>query len=150
MRIDVVIKADAPIDAFGVGTNIGVSTDAPFVDIVYKMVRYDGRDVRKLSPGKMTLAGQKQVFRSCGESGTYRLDTIGLRNEKINDRLLLLEQVMKNGRLTRPHPSLGRIRNQFQRNFRALAESLKALDAVETYPVDISSRLRRLQDDVSS
>ncbi|MFZ1955973.1 MAG: nicotinate phosphoribosyltransferase, partial [Desulfobacterales bacterium] len=68
-KIEKVIAAGAQIDAFGVGTYVGVSADAPFTDIVYKMVHCDRRDVRKLSPGKATLAGEKQVFRDCDENG---------------------------------------------------------------------------------
>jgi nicotinate phosphoribosyltransferase len=147
-KIEKVVEAGAQIDAFGVGTNIGVSADAPFIDIVYKMVRCDRGDVRKLSPGKVTLAGEKQVFRDCDENGTYRSDTIGLRSDTLNDRLLLLEPVMKNGRLTRPHPSLESIREQFGRNFNALADSFKALNTAATYPVDISPRLQRLQENL--
>jgi nicotinic acid phosphoribosyltransferase len=45
----------AKIDAFGVGTKMGVSADAPFLDIAYKLVKYDGRPVLKLSSGKKTL-----------------------------------------------------------------------------------------------
>ncbi|MGW8187254.1 MAG: nicotinate phosphoribosyltransferase, partial [Desulfobacterales bacterium] len=144
-KIEKVVKAGARIDAFGVGTNIGVSADAPFIDIVYKMVRYDRRDVRKLSPGKVTLAGEKQVFRDCDKNGIYRSDTIGLRSDTMNDHLLLLEPVMKNGRLTRPHPSLDAIREQFKMNLYALPDSFKALNAAATYPVGISARLQRLQ-----
>ncbi|MDP4978510.1 MAG: nicotinate phosphoribosyltransferase, partial [Desulfobacterales bacterium] len=147
-KIEKVIAAGAQIDAFGVGTNVGVSVDAPFIDIVYKMVHCDRRDVRKLSPGKETLAGEKQVFRDCDENGVYRSDTIGLRSDTLHDRLPLLEQVMKNGRLTRPHPSLEAIREQFGRNFNALANSFKALNAAATYPVDISPRLQRLQENL--
>jgi nicotinate phosphoribosyltransferase len=147
-KIEKVVAAGAQIDAFGVGTNVGVSADAPFTDIVYKMVHCDRRDVRKLSPGKVTLAGEKQVFRDCDEKGIYRSDTIGMRSDVLNDRLPLLEQVMKNGRLTRPHPSLEEIREKFGRNFNALANSFKALNAAATYPVDISPRLQRLQENL--
>ena len=145
-KIEKVVEAGAQIDAFGVGTNIGVSADAPFIDIVYKMVRCERRDVRKLSPGKVTLAGEKQVFRDCDKNGSYRSDTIGLRSDALNDRLLLLKPVMIDGRLTRPHPPLEAIREQFGRNFNALADSFKALNAAATYPVDISPHLQRLQE----
>ena len=147
-KIEEVVEAGALIDAFGVGANIGVSADAPFVDIVYKMVRCDRRDVRKLSPGKVTLAGEKQVFRDCDENGSYRSDTIGLRSDTLDERLPLLEPVMKNGRLTRPHPPLKAIRAQFGRNFIFLADSFKTLNAATPYPISISPRLQRLQENL--
>ncbi|MBA2459627.1 MAG: nicotinate phosphoribosyltransferase, partial [Gemmatimonadales bacterium] len=57
------LAAGAPIDAFGVGTRMNVSADAPSVDLVYKLVCYDGRDVLKLSEGKETWVGEKAVYR---------------------------------------------------------------------------------------
>lgn len=53
----------ARIDAFGVGTKVGVSAAAPYLDIAYKRVKYDGRPVLKLSSGKKTLVEEKQVLR---------------------------------------------------------------------------------------
>jgi nicotinate phosphoribosyltransferase len=47
----------APIDAYGVGTKVGVSADAPYLDTAYKLVAYGGRPVMKLSPGKITAPG---------------------------------------------------------------------------------------------
>ena len=57
------VRAGAPVDAFGIGTQMGVSADAPYVDTVYKLVEYDGRPVLKLSPAKATAPGAKQVWR---------------------------------------------------------------------------------------
>ena len=53
------VAAEAPIDAFGVGTRLNVSADAPSLDLVYKLVRYRDRDVLKLSEGKETWVGAK-------------------------------------------------------------------------------------------
>lgn len=74
--IDRLVKQGAPIDVFAVGTRIGVSNDAPYLDAAYKLVDYDGRPVMKLSQGKVTVPGAKQVFRGPG----FR-DTIALRDE---------------------------------------------------------------------
>src|SRR5437899_2151958 len=63
LAVDDLLAAGAPIDAFGVGTLAGVSADAPSLDSVYKLVSYAGRPAFKLSPGKETLPGPKQVFR---------------------------------------------------------------------------------------
>src|SRR5439155_17224817 len=68
-------RAGAPIDAFGVGTKMGTSEDAPSLESVYKLVAYDGRPVMKLSAGKATAPGAKQIFR--GPDG----DVVGLREE---------------------------------------------------------------------
>ena len=147
-KIASVLSAGARIDAFGVGTKIGVSADAPYMDIVYKMVRFAGRDVRKFSPQKVTLAGEKQVFRVAGDSGIYLKDYIGVRKENVDGGLPMLASVMKGGRVLGPHPSLSQIRDSFNANFSALPESIKALDAGQTYPVLITARLKELQKDL--
>src|SRR5918994_2087832 len=69
------VRAGAPVDAFGIGTQLGVSADAPYVDAVYKLVEFDGRPVLKLSPAKATAPSAKQVWR--GPAG----DMIGLPGE---------------------------------------------------------------------
>ena len=57
------VAEGAPLDAFGIGTQMGVSADAPFVDSVYKLADFGGRPVLKLSAGKATAPGRKQVWR---------------------------------------------------------------------------------------
>ncbi|HKZ75282.1 MAG TPA: nicotinate phosphoribosyltransferase, partial [Actinomycetota bacterium] len=95
--VDRLVTAGAPIDAFGVGTRVGVSADAPYLDSVYKLVEYDGRPVLKLSEAKATEPGRKQVFR--GEGG----DVIGLRDEPPPPGSEpLLVPVMLEGRRTGP------------------------------------------------
>ena len=74
-RIAALVDGGAPIDAFGVGTRLGTSADAPYVGMVYKLVEQDGAPRLKLSPGKATLPGRKQVWRSDG------IDILGLVDE---------------------------------------------------------------------
>ncbi|MEX2486498.1 MAG: nicotinate phosphoribosyltransferase, partial [Nitriliruptoraceae bacterium] len=61
------VQSGAPVDGFGVGTALTVSQDHPGLDIVYKLVDYDGRSVAKFSGVKSTFPGPKQVFRSDGD-----------------------------------------------------------------------------------
>jgi len=58
------VAAGVPVDAFAVGTKVGTSADAPYLDATYKLVEYDGRPVMKLSTGKATWPGRKQVYRA--------------------------------------------------------------------------------------
>ncbi|MBL0714106.1 MAG: nicotinate phosphoribosyltransferase [Desulfosarcina sp.] len=143
--LDAVVKAGAPIDAFGVGTRMGVSADAPYMDIVYKLVRRGNRDVRKLSPGKITLAGKKQVFRRAGKNGLYREDIIACREEIVEDAEGLLEPVMNKGRRLHPQVPLEEIRKNFQSNFARLDVCYKNIHGHQAYPVRISPRLQALQ-----
>jgi len=144
-KIAKVISEGAAIDAFGVGTKVGVSADAPFVDVVYKMVRFKGRDVRKLSPGKETLAGEKQVFRTSDQKGCYSGDIIGQRDETIAEGKPLLEKVMESGRLLYPHPQLQMLQERFKENFAALDDGYKSIQDHKAYPVKLSARLKNLQ-----
>jgi len=144
-KIERVLSEGARIDAFGVGTKIGVSADLPYLDIVYKLVRYDGRDVRKLSPGKVTLAGKKQVFRFSGPDGRFREDVIGRRDETMPSAEPLLDCCMVGGRRTRPPESLDELRRRFQQNFACLDAAYKPLVSPAGYPVRISPALRRIQ-----
>jgi len=74
-RIADLLAAGAPIDAFGVGTQLGTSADAPYLGMVYKLVEQAGEPRLKLSPGKHTAPGRKQLWRGDGE------DVIALAGE---------------------------------------------------------------------
>jgi nicotinate phosphoribosyltransferase len=144
-QISDLISKGVAINAFGVGTRMGVSADAPYLDIVYKMVRFKGKDIRKLSPGKINLPGEKQVFRKTDDKGRFLGDTIALKNERHPDNMIaLLKPVMENGRITEPSPSLDQIRNAFARNFLCLEDRYKALEDAKEYPVAISADLKKI------
>jgi nicotinate phosphoribosyltransferase len=92
------VAAGAPIDAIGIGTRLVTVADSPFLDTVYKLVEYAGRPVAKLSSGKVTLPGAKQVFRA----EAFR-DVLSLRDERAPaGTLRLLEPVMRDGRRLNP------------------------------------------------
>jgi nicotinate phosphoribosyltransferase len=95
-EIGQLLAAGAPIDGFGVGTDMGVSRDAPSLDIAYKLVEYAGRGRLKLSTGKALLPGRKQVFR-VERDGVADHDVIGRRDESLPGRPML-QQVMAGGR----------------------------------------------------
>ncbi len=143
------LKEDARIDAFGVGTKMGVSADAPYFDMAYKLVQYGERPIMKLSTGKVNLAGGKQVFRKTDHQGQFLEDIIGTRDETIEAACPLLEPVMQDGKLLRKHPSLEEIRERFRKNFAALDEKYKTLDGAHLYPVKLSARLSALQETAS-
>lgn len=143
------IKAGASIDGFCVGTKMGVSADAPFMDVAYKMVRFGNKNIRKISTGKVSLAGEKQVFRFSYDSGRYKEDIIGMRSEKFKTAQPLLEPVMKNGKRLNSPPSLLDIRERFKRKFSQLDETYKHLTKKVVYPVEVSRQLKELQKTVT-
>ncbi len=75
------MAADAPIDAYGIGTRLGTSADAPSLDMVYKLVQFGEVPKLKLSAGKATLVGPKQVWRRAGLDGLFVSDLIARRSE---------------------------------------------------------------------
>ena len=144
--IDSLLRDGAPIAGFGVGTRIGSSADAPWTDSVYKLVEYAGEPVLKLSVGKETLPGRKQIYRYEDDAGGYARDVIAMADAPPPDAAAsLLEDVMQEGRALRPHPTLDESRNLFQRGFAALPEDVKALTGAAAYPVEISPELAALQ-----
>lgn len=97
-RIAEALADGALIDGFGVGTNMGVSSDSPSLDMAYKLVEYDGRPTLKLSADKETLPGAKQVFRITDGDGLAGRDVIALREEEPpHGGQPLLVDVMKSG-----------------------------------------------------
>jgi nicotinate phosphoribosyltransferase len=147
-KIQKILTAGAIIDAFGVGTKMGVSADAPYLDMAYKMVMYNGRPVMKLSSGKVSLAGPKQVFRQRDEQGFFKGDLIGLLDEEVADSESLLETVMQDGKRLLPREPLPKIQERFREEFNLLPETYKDLEGNPNYPVEITPRLQALQDQV--
>ncbi len=144
-KIEEVIKSEGKVNAFGVGTKMGVSADAPYFDMAYKLVKYDGRPVLKLSTGKETLVDEKQVFREFDEKGEMIKDIIGMRDEKINGMETLLIPVMKEGRIIYDLPSLPQIQNRFLEDFSRLKAPFKRNISPDYYKVELSPRLSDLQ-----
>ena len=140
-----VLAGGGLIDSFAVGTKIGVSADAPYFDCAYKLVKYAGRPVMKLSTGKVTLVDKKQIFRRYDAQGRLGRDTIALREEVIPEAAPLLQKFMAGGRVTQDLPTLKESREYFLSQFNLLPESYKALEEPEPYPVDLSPGLRDLQ-----
>ena len=147
-QIDALVRNQAPIDIFGVGTKAGVSADAPWSDMAYKLVCYDGRPVMKLSTEKESLPGGKQVFRFKDGSGRFSRDVIGLEEESLAAGSPLLTEVMREGAVTGPSPSLNEIRDCFNQDFSSLPEDYKALVNPPEYPVSLSDRLTELTGQV--
>jgi nicotinate phosphoribosyltransferase len=139
------VAAGAPIDGFGVGTEMGVSADAPSLEIIYKLVEYADRGRVKLAPGKTVLPGQKQIFR-VERDGIAEHDVLACDDESLPGRALL-QPVMKGGvRVGVPEPldiARTRARNELDR----LPERLRRLEtASEPYRVEVSARLAQSSD----
>jgi nicotinate phosphoribosyltransferase len=144
--IAALLAAGAPIDGFGIGTRLTTSADAPSVDLVYKLVRLDGRDVLKLSEGKRTWVGPKHVMRRLGPDGKLAGDTLALADDSVPPgATTLLETVMRGGELARPHPPLTEIRAHCAAQLATLPDGVRRLSEPETYAPVPSEHLRGRQ-----
>jgi nicotinate phosphoribosyltransferase len=138
--VDGLVRSGAPIDTYAVGTRVGVSADAPFLDSAYKMVEYDGRPVMKLSSAKVTAPGPKQVFRRPGYA-----DVIGLADEQPPaDGRPLLEPVMRGGQRTGDRPTLDGCRARFAADLRELPSTARRIREPEAPGATVSERLSAL------
>jgi nicotinate phosphoribosyltransferase len=138
----------APFDSYGVGTKMGVSADAPWADVAYKLVEYEDRAVLKLSAGKASWPGKKQVFRK-NRGGQIAQDTVGLREEDLAGEPLLRE-VMRGGQLCAPYPTLSEMRDALASDLAKLPDNVKAIHAPDRVPVEFSAKLTALRDEAGA
>lgn len=136
--------ARAPIDSFGVGTSLVTSSDAPYLDAVYKLQEYAGRPRRKRSAGKATWPGRKQVYREVAADGTIARDVVTLETDARPGEALLVP-VMRAGRRVEKAPGLDAIRAHARRELDRLPSRLRTLgDAPPPYHVEIAPPLAAL------
>ena len=143
--IEHLLSSNAPIDGFGVGTSMGVSSDAPDLDIAYKLAEYAGKGRLKLSTGKPILPGRKQVFR-IEEHGQDVRDVIACADEEPVGRPLLVPMMRGGTRLPAGSVDLDSARRYAQQQIARLPERVRAIAPADPpYPVEISPKLRGLQ-----
>ena len=118
-------------------------TDFYELTMAYKLVKYAGRNVAKLSPGKATWPDEKQVYRSRGSRGEALGDVLAARDEPPPEPGLepLMRTVMAGGKPVEPLPPLAVLRERCAREIAALPEGVRRLHGAEAYPVRPSQRL---------
>lgn len=152
-QIASLLSQEAPIDVFGVGTELVRSTDSPHLGGVYKLVHDHTADrpVAKTSVGKETLPGLHQVYR-VHRGGRISEDVLGTLDEFHVGAESLLVPWMKDGELIRNLPGLADIRKTCREQVAALPEEVRDLSGTEpgdtTYPVQVSNALSMLVEEV--
>ena len=140
--------SNAPIDGFGVGTSMGVSNDAPDLDVAYKLSEYAGKGRLKLSTGKPILPGRKQVFR-IEEDGKDVRDVIACADEDPVGRPLLVPMMRNGKRLPEGTVGLMTARQYAQEQIARLPEQVRAIASADPpYPVEVSQKLSDLQQKI--
>lgn len=142
-----IMAANAPIDGFGIGTSLTTSSDAPALDCAYKLEEYAGVARRKLSAGKATWPGRKQVWRHFAPDGHMAGDVLSVADDDQPGEPLI-EPVMRDGHRLAPRPTLDDIRAHAAKNLGRLPASLKRLEPGEDYPIEIAGALTKLTDEV--
>ncbi|MBZ5727262.1 MAG: nicotinate phosphoribosyltransferase [Acidobacteriia bacterium] len=142
-RIRDLVRAGAPIDAFGVGTQLATSADAPFLNATYKLVELEISGIKrftaKFSEDKLSYPGAKQVFRDVARDVVARSGECG-KGEA------LMRPVILGGRLIEPLPMLESARAHAARSLAALAPALRELETGEPWPIVYSRELRELTE----
>jgi len=141
--------AGAPIDAFGVGTDLATSADSPNLGVVYKLVELGGRFTAKFSEDKHTLPGAKQVFRFAGH------DVIACSWECLGcgagepSAQALLRPVILHGNLIEPLPTAQAARENAAESVKRLPIAVRSLfDTGQEYRVEHSRELSALYEKV--
>ena len=154
-RIAELVDSGAPIDAFGVGTALAVSDDAPSADFTYKLVEYKDRARLKTSAGKISTPGRKQVFRAYAPHGSFFADLVGIVDEGVatvarefkpvaSKTAQLMETMMENGRRFMPRPSLAEARERVMNGLTTLDARYKSLRRPAEFPVRQTAALNAL------
>jgi nicotinate phosphoribosyltransferase len=134
-------RGSAPIDGYGIGTSLDVSSDAPALDCAYKLQEYAGIARRKRSEGKATYPGRKQVWRQRDAAGIFSKDILSLLDERHAGEPLL-GPVLRGGQVS-SKPSLEEIRRHAQDELAHLPEPLRELEPLP-YEVEVSRALQEL------
>lgn len=147
--IDDLLQAEVPVDAFGVGTRLGVSSDAPYLSGVYKLVEDELGPRFKRSPGKTTLPGKKQVWRR-STNGAFSSDVVSIDGESVEDAEPLLRPALAGGKRVGPPETLDAIRERCAAQLSALPPGLRSLREEAAYPVYLSPGIIALRDELAA
>lgn len=147
IAIDDLLSAGAPIDAFGVGTMLGTSADAPALGIVYKLTEQtiDGETTRcmKLAAGKQTDPGTHTVWRSRSD----RQLTLALDHEDLSETHDQLTQlVMQDGVAVQTPVSLHDVRSLVEQELAQMPATARFGKRARPLTLDRTQELWKLRE----
>ncbi len=149
-KIKKILESNAPIDAFGVGTELATSRDDPTIAGVYKLIEYNNKPKIKISEDKLTYPGKKQIYRIYNKQGEFIEDFLTLDSEPAppnSEALLIL--VMKEGSLITELPNLNNIQQYYNENIEKLPNKFKELEENQIFKLRISKKLSELTNSLS-
>ncbi|MFX1444937.1 MAG: nicotinate phosphoribosyltransferase [Promethearchaeota archaeon] len=144
-KIKDIIDKNAPIDAFGIGTELATSRDDPTLAAVYKLMEYNGSPKIKISEDKITYPGKKQIYRIYDNRGMFKEDVLMLDDEPTpsNSEPLLIP-IMEKGELIYEPPNLQETQKYYQENIKKLPDEFKKLEENHVFKLQISKKLKEL------
>jgi len=142
-KIADLIKQKAPIDLYGVGTELITAKPVAAIPGVYKLVEDTDGPKIKLSQGKETLPGKKQIYRQSDPDGKYCGDIIALEHEKVEGEPLL-QPAVKEGKRVRGKPELSETRTYCLDAVSRLPDYLKKVRVKKKYAITLAHDLRSL------
>jgi nicotinate phosphoribosyltransferase len=145
-RIADLVQGKAPFDAFGVGTHLVTSADAPFLNCAYKLVEYAGMPRMKLSTGKATLPGRKQIFRR--RDNSHCVGDLIARQDETHPGERMLQHVMSDGRRLARAPDLAQARQYCRTQIASLP--VPVIEGGADYAVTVSAELRQETEQVQA
>ncbi len=149
-KIKKILESNAPIDAFGIGTELVTSRDDPTIAGVYKLIEYNNKPKIKISEEKLTIPGKKQIYRIYNTQGSFKEDILMLDNEAAPSNLeALLIPVMKKGNLITNLPNLKNIQKYYNENITNLPNKFKELEENHIFKVRTSKKLSDLTNSLS-
>ena len=151
-KIAELLEDGAAIDSFGVGSALATPSDAPLLNLVYKLVEVERagkiQGAAKLTQAKVTYPGRKQVFRYSNRRGEYENDKIALEGESANGGAPLLVPVMRDGRRIHAPEPITTLRDRCVDGLAHLPEKYRRIDKTAEYPVKYSKQLEKLLDTI--
>ncbi len=142
-KIKKLLDDQAPIDAFGVGTEMITSSDDPTLSAVYKLVEFDNKPKIKLSQGKITYPGRKSIYRINQKDQVY--DILSLEGEE-NESIDLLQTVMVDGKSIISPPILKEVREYSLQQVSQLPSRFHSISEYMPFKVKISSGLNNITE----
>jgi nicotinate phosphoribosyltransferase len=148
-KIERLTSKHAPIDAFGVGTDLVTSRDDPALQGIYKLVAIERDGIWvprvKTSTGKQTLPGPKQIFRTYSKRGTFQWDILGMADEEPPaGSVPLIQKIVDQGRLVYEFPPLEETRKMAVSQVKLLPLTARKLRGCKAPNVRLSPRLKSL------
>ncbi|MEO5788678.1 nicotinate phosphoribosyltransferase [Gelidibacter sp.] len=157
----------APIDIYGVGTNLVTGNPDASLGGVYKLSEFNGEPRIKLSEDivKVSLPYKKQVYRMLDENGMfYGADAVARFSEENVQQMVhpfdprksldlnrfehetLLEKVMENGKKVLPARTVSEIAAYSKARLEKLPEEYKRFQNPHIYKIGLSTKLKQERD----